>query len=207
VKLQAKDTRPMLQAIAAAVIDRSAELTELDRVIGDADHGLNLERGFQAVLLHLDEIGARPIDAALVEVGHLLILHVGGASGPLYGKLFATLGRELGGAAAPGRAQWVAAAEEAVRVVAALGRSEAGDKTLLDVLLPVLDELRRAGGEPSCAELARCASRAAQDTIPMMARRGRAAYLGARSRGHMDPGARSCQLMVHAVCRYLEQRP
>jgi dihydroxyacetone kinase-like protein len=206
VKFDTQATRQMLQAIAAAVIERAAELTELDRAIGDADHGLNLERGFQAVLDHLDEIGARPIDAALVEVGRTLILHVGGASGPLYGKLFATLGRHLGQDPCPSRVRLVAAAEEAVRVVGALGRSEVGDKTLLDVLVPVLEQLRRAEGAQAYAELAQRASRAAQDTIPMIARRGRAAYLGARSRGHMDPGARSCQLMVHAVCQFLEQR-
>src|ERR1041385_997065 len=122
----------MIQAIADTVIGHADELTELDRAIGDADHGINLERGFKAVLAEIDAISARPIDVALSEVGKTLILSVGGASGPLYGKLFATIGQHL----CPvelSKERVVSACEQAIDVLKALGRSDVGQKTMLDV--------------------------------------------------------------------------
>jgi dihydroxyacetone kinase-like protein len=196
----------MIQAIADTVIENAGELTELDRAIGDADHGLNLERGFKAVLGKIDSISALPINDALNEVGKTLILSVGGASGPLYGKLFATIGQHLTNPEQLTKERVVTACEEAIKVIKALGRSDVGHKTMLDVLVPSLEQLRAGNGRSSLRAVRERARAAAEETIPMIARSGRASYLRERSQGHMDPGARSSQLIVLAVCRFLEAR-
>jgi len=206
MKFDQRTTREMIQTIADTVIGSTDELTELDRAIGDADHGVNLERGFNAVLAKIDSISAQPIDAALSEVGKTLILSVGGASGPLYGKLFATIGQHLTNADEITKERVVAACEQAISVIKTLGRSDVGHKTMLDVLVPSLDQLRMANGVSSLRDVRKRAHEAAVETIPMIARRGRASFLGERSQGHMDPGARSSELIVAAVCDFLETR-
>jgi dihydroxyacetone kinase-like protein len=206
VKFDQHTTKEMIQAIADTVIGNTDELTELDRAIGDADHGVNLERGFKAVLAKIDTISVQPINAALAEVGKTLILSVGGASGPLYGKLFATIGQHLPNPDALTKERVVNACEQAISVIKALGRSDVGHKTMLDVLVPSLDQLRAANGASSLHDIRERAHAAAVETIPMIARRGRASFLGERSQGHMDPGARSSELIVAAVCRFLEAR-
>jgi phosphoenolpyruvate---glycerone phosphotransferase subunit DhaL len=206
VKFDQRTTREMIQAIADTVIENAGELTELDRAIGDADHGGNLERGFKAVLGKIDSISALPINDALNEVGKTLILSVGGASGPLYGKLFATIGQHLTNPERLTKERVVTACEEAIKVIKALGRSDVGHKTMLDVLVPSLEQLRAANGRSSLRDVRQRARAAAEETIPMIARSGRASYLGERSQGHMDPGARSSELIVSAVCSFLEAR-
>jgi dihydroxyacetone kinase-like protein len=206
VKFDQRTTREMIQAIADTVIENAGELTELDRAIGDADHGVNLERGFKAVLGKIDSISAHPINDALNEVGKTLILSVGGASGPLYGKLFATIGQHLTNPERLTKERVVTACEEAIKVIKALGRSDVGHKTMLDVLVPSLEQLRAANGRSSLRDVRQRARAAAEETIPMIARSGRASYLGKRSQGHMDPGARSSELIVFAVCSFLEAR-
>jgi phosphoenolpyruvate---glycerone phosphotransferase subunit DhaL len=206
VKFDQRTTREMIQAIADTVIENAGELTELDRAIGDADHGVNLERGFKAVLGKIDSISALPINDALNEVGKTLILSVGGASGPLYGKLFATIGQHLTNPERLTKELVVTACEEAIKVIKALGRSNVGNKTMLDVLVPSLEQLRAANGRSSLRDVRQRARAAAEETIPMIARSGRASYLGERSQGHMDPGARSSELIVSAVCSFLEAR-
>jgi dihydroxyacetone kinase-like protein len=128
-------------------------------------------------------------------------MKVGGASGPLYGTLFMALAREL--PAEPGLADAAGALDRAITAVKARGKSEPGQKTLLDVLIPVQEALA-AGGEDLTRRLPAVADAAAQATVPLQAIRGRASFLGARSVGHMDPGARSCALLVAAVCRAWE---
>ena len=204
MKFDQRTTREMIQAIADTVIENAGELTELDRAIGDADHGVNLERGFKAVLGKIDRISALPINDALNEVGKTLILSVGGASGPLYGKLFATVGHHLTNPEWLTKERVVTACEEAIKVIKALGRSDVGHKTMLDVLVPSLEQLRAANGRSSLRDVRQRARAAAEETIPMIARSGRASYLGERSQGHMDPGARSSELIVSAVCSFLE---
>jgi dihydroxyacetone kinase-like protein len=199
--------KDLIEAIANIVMAHADELTELDRAIGDADHGVNLTRGFRAVLDKMDLIAVMPLGKALGEVGTTLIRSVGGASGPLYGKLFVTVGKHMDQAGAVSQDTLIRAGEEAIRVLMALGRSEVGQKTMLDVLVPVLDELRSVRGADLPSQIRRRASIAAQATVPMLARKGRAAFLGERSRGAMDPGARSCELILSAVCRHLESRP
>jgi len=199
--------KELIEAIANIVIAHADELTELDRVIGDADHGVNLTRGFRAVLERMDIIGVMPLGKALGEVGTTLIRFVGGASGPLFGKLFATIGKYVDEAGIINQDTLIHAGENAIRVLMALGRSDVGQKTMLDVLVPVLDELRSVRGAGLLLQIRRRADIAARATVPMVARKGRAAFLGERSRGTMDPGARSCELIVSAVCRHLESRP
>jgi phosphoenolpyruvate---glycerone phosphotransferase subunit DhaL len=204
MKLSKRETKELIETIAQVVMANANELTELDRVIGDADHGVNLERGFQAVMKNIDAISELAPGPALNEVGRLLVMAVGGASGPLYGTFFMALGKRLGDDSAITQQQLVDACDEAVKAVKARGKSEAGQKTMLDVLVPVLLELHT--NAPGVFRRVRDRAQAsAQATVPMVAQRGRASFLGERSAGHMDPGARSTQLMIAAACGYLEK--
>jgi phosphoenolpyruvate---glycerone phosphotransferase subunit DhaL len=193
--------RTLIAAVGGAVIEHAEELTALDQAIGDGDHGLNMKRGFEAVLAQLDGLAAKPLPDALKALGTTLVMKVGGASGPLYGTLFMTLGKEL--PEQPGLADTRRALAGAIDAVKKIGKSDAGQKTMLDVLVPVLEELEH--GDERLAERVKARARAAaQATIPMQAIKGRASFLGARSIGHMDPGARSASLMVAVVCDTLE---
>ena len=204
MKLSKLATKELIETIAEVVMANANELTELDRVIGDADHGVNLERGFQAVMKNIDTISELAPGPALNEVGRLLVMAVGGASGPLYGTFFMALGKRLGDDSAITQQQLVDACDEAVKAVKARGKSDAGQKTMLDVLVPVLLELHT--NAPGMLRRVRDRAQAsAQATVPMVAQRGRASFLGERSAGHMDPGARSTQLMIAAACGYLEK--
>jgi dihydroxyacetone kinase-like protein len=192
----------LLDTVAARIIAAADELTDLDSAIGDADHGLNMKRGFEAVLAERAAILAKPMGEALKTIGMTLVMKVGGASGPLYGTLFMTLGKELPGEpAAPGMARALAAAVDALK---ARGKADFGNKTMLDVLGPVAQHL--ASGDASLASVRALAAERAQATVPMKAIKGRASFLGERSIGHMDPGARSSQIMIEAVCDVLEGR-
>ena len=212
--LDRQEQRHVLDALVSTVLAHAAELTELDRAIGDGDHGINLERGFRAVEKHLDALAAMPLGAALTDVGKRLVMTVGGASGPLFGTFFIALGKQL--SSIDERASKLAheftheeiasACEAAVEAVKARGKSDAGQKTMLDVLIPVQEELR-AGGPGMLSRLRERAASAAALTIPMVARRGRASFLGERSAGHLDPGARSSELMIVAVCESLQTSP
>jgi len=190
-----------IRAVAERITAHAEELTALDQAIGDGDHGINLRRGFGAVLAELDATAAKPLPEALRAIGTTLVMKVGGASGPLYGTLFLTLGKEL--PAAPTRAEAARALAAAIAAVQARGKSEPGQKTMLDVLAPVQRALAGADG-PLGAALRRAADQAAEATVPMQATRGRASFLGPRSIGHMDPGARSSALIVAAVTEVLE---
>jgi dihydroxyacetone kinase-like protein len=197
VRIDEATRRRLIAAVAEAVIAHADELTALDQAIGDGDHGLNMKRGFEAVLADLDKIAAQPLPKALHAVGMALVMKVGGASGPLYGTLFMQFGKSL--PEEPSRADLAAAFAAAVEAVKARGKSEVGSKTMLDVLAPVLEALR-ADGAGLLARLPSVADAAAEATKPMKALRGRASFLGERSIGHLDPGARSSALMVRAVC-------
>jgi len=193
--------RRLIEALAGAMIGRADELTALDQAIGDGDHGVNMKRGFEAVLGQIDALGESPLPDALRTLGTTLIMKIGGASGPLYGTLFVTLGKELQPEPTP--ADLARALAAAIAAMKKLGRSDVGQKTMLDVLAPAQEELA-AGGDDLCARLRRRAAAAAEATIPMRAIKGRASFLGERSIGHMDPGARSSSLMIAAVCEALE---
>ena len=193
--------RKLIEAVTGTVIAHADELTTLDQAIGDGDHGLNMSRGAAAVLSQLDELATKPLPEALKTVGMTLVMKVGGASGPLYGTLFTTLGKEL--PAAPSHDEVVRAVGEAIAAVKKIGRSDVGQKTMLDVLSPVHEELA-AGGTGLQDRLRQRAAAAADATVPMRATKGRASFLGERSIGHMDPGARSSSLMIAAICTVMK---
>lgn len=192
-----KGRRALIEAMAGAVIAHADELTALDQAIGDGDHGINMKRGFEAVLADVDGLAAKPIPDALKAIGTTLVMKVGGASGPLYGTLALALAKEL--PADPSRADLARALKAAIEAVKARGKSEIGQKTMLDVLAPVAAALE-SGADPATA-----AEAAAEATVPMKAIRGRASFLGDRSIGHMDPGARSSALLVAAIAEKLDE--
>jgi len=194
--------RSLIAAAAERVIASASELTALDQAIGDGDHGLNMKRGCAAVLAELHAIAAKPTGEALTSVGMTLVMKVGGASGPLYGSLFIAMGKQLGDRPAS-LAMLPELLAAGVAAVSARGKSTAGEKTMLDVLVPVL-EAARAGGPELGARLRNVATSAAAATVPMRATKGRAAFLGERSIGHMDPGARSSEIIIEALSHYLD---
>jgi dihydroxyacetone kinase-like protein len=180
-----------LTACAAAVEREAAHLTDLDAAIGDADHGSNLQRGFRAVAEVLAKDEPATPGAVLTLAGRQLISTVGGASGPLYGTLLRRTGKALGDAAEVDRAGLADALGQGVAAVAQLGGARAGDKTMLDALEPAV-----AGLASSYAEGARAATEGKEATTPLLARKGRASYLGERSIDHQDPGATSAALLI-----------
>jgi phosphoenolpyruvate---glycerone phosphotransferase subunit DhaL len=195
--------RSMIAAAAQQVMDHADEFTALDQAIGDGDHGINMKRGCAEVLSQLDAIAARPTGEALKALGMTLVMKVGGASGPLYGSLFMGMGKALGDRNAT-EALLPEIVASGVDAVAARGKSAVGEKTMLDVLAPVRDAIS-AGGPNLAHRVREAAERGAAATIPMRATKGRAAFLGERSVGHMDPGARSSQIIVEALSPFLEQ--
>lgn len=205
MSLEPETLRSLVRAAAEQVIASAAELTALDQAIGDGDHGANMKRGFEAVLGKLDAIGAQPLDEALKTIGKTLVMTVGGASGPLYGSFFLAAGDAMRSKRLPDDLADVFGS--AISAVSARGRSQPGEKTMLDVLFPVLEILKAEFGRPDLIERVRItASEAVARTAPMQATKGRAAFLGARSVGHIDPGARSSCVLLHAVCDTLEAR-
>ena len=189
----------LVRALAASMIEHADELTSLDQAIGDGDHGLNMKRGFEAVLATLPGLADKSLPEMLKAIGMTLVMKVGGASGPLVGTFFMELGKAL--PEQPARADLVAATDKAINAVKARGRSDAGQKTLLDVLVPVQAVLADGG---DARAIAAEAAQAADRTTPMLAIRGRASFLGERSIGHMDPGSRSASLLIGAAVAILE---
>jgi len=190
----------LINTVSSRIIASADELTALDSAIGDADHGLNMKRGFEAVLADRAKIAALPLPDALKAIGTTLVMKVGGASGPLYGTLFLTLAKEL--PANPTVADAARALAAAVDAVKARGKSDVGAKTMLDVLSPLAALL--ASGNATFANVTSSVDGWAEATVPMKAVRGRASFLGDRSIGHMDPGARSSAIMVRAISDVLE---
>jgi phosphoenolpyruvate---glycerone phosphotransferase subunit DhaL len=190
---------------AAGVIEANRDhLTQLDAAIGDADHGINLTRGFTAVLAALDAKPAATPGALLVLTGSTLISKVGGASGPLYGMAFRRAGQALGTAAEVDLPAFGQALEAALAGVQQLGAAREGDKTMVDALAPATRALAKAVAEGAAqadafAATAAAAAEGAAATVSMQARKGRASYLGPRSVGHEDPGAASTALILAAL--------
>lgn len=188
-----------MAATAAAVQREASRLTDLDAAIGDADHGSNMERGFTAVTAVLEKDPPATPGAVLTLVGRQLISTVGGASGPLYGTLLRRTGKALGETPEVTAGQLAEAFGAGVAAVAQLGGAQAGDKTMLDALLPAVDALG-----VSFAAARDAAQAGALATVPLQARKGRASYLGERSIGHQDPGATSSALLVAALAEAAE---
>jgi phosphoenolpyruvate---glycerone phosphotransferase subunit DhaL len=198
-----------LRAAAVRIHDAAPSLTALDQAIGDGDHGINMDRGFTAIVAMLDERPAPDDGTAdatatgdlLRQAGKTLISKVGGASGPLYGTAFLRGAGAVAGEQPSAAAAFVAALEAATNGIAALGKATEGEKTMLDALFPAARAARSAadGGADLVATTAAArdaAAAGAEATIPMLATKGRASYLGERSIGHQDPGATSAALLL-----------
>jgi phosphoenolpyruvate---glycerone phosphotransferase subunit DhaL len=192
--------KALVAASSATIAEHADALTALDQAIGDGDHGINMKRGFEALVAEADVLSTKPVGEALKSAGMKLVMTVGGASGPLFGTFLMTLGKEVGDA--PDRTGFASAFAKAVDAVAARGKSERGQKTMLDVLYPVSAAIAEGN---SGAAITAVAHAAADATVPVKATRGRASFLGERSIGHMDPGARSTALLVETVATFLEE--
>ncbi|MGZ3581460.1 MAG: dihydroxyacetone kinase subunit DhaL [Ktedonobacterales bacterium] len=193
-----------LRQSADVLREQRTYLTELDAAIGDADHGINMDRGFTAVMEKLANIGDADAAAILKTVGMTLVSTVGGAAGPLYGTAFLRAGTALAGKPDLQPEDVVAAFTAAIQGIQARGHAQRGEKTMLDALFPALDALKAAldNGQDLTDALRAAADAAeagAKATIPMLATKGRASYLGERSIGHQDPGATSSALLLRVA--------
>jgi len=188
---------------AQAMAEHRVELIELDRAIGDSDHGENMDRGFQAVLDKLAESPPETPGAALKLTAMALMSKVGGAAGPLYGTAFLRAATTLGDAANVDAAALAAALAAARDGIVARGKAEAGDKTMVDAWTPAVDAAAAAAADGDTLAVLIAAAEAAEAgavaTDPLVARKGRASYLGERSAGHCDPGAASSALILRAA--------
>ena len=196
--MPAERTARLLDAAVVTIRDHADELTALDQAIGDGDHGLNMRRGFEAIAAQRDELIALPLAEALQKAGMALVMKVGGASGPLYGSLLMAMGKA-------GADDLATMLDEGIAAVKRRGRSDIGAKTMLDVLVPALEALSAGAADRQAliAQVRAAAEEGLAATRDMKATRGRASYLGERSIGHLDPGARSSALLIAAVCDVL----
>jgi phosphoenolpyruvate---glycerone phosphotransferase subunit DhaL len=200
------DVLEWLQEYAGVIDKNSQYLTQLDSAIGDADHGVNMQRGFQAVLGKLPGVADKDIGTILKTVGMTLISTVGGAGGPLYGTFFIQAATPLAGKQELSLEDWVAALDSAVQGVINRGKAQPGDKTMVDALLPALQAAKEAAAHGESIDevlhrSAKAAEEGMQATTPLVARKGRASYLGERSAGHQDPGATSSFLLLDTAAK------
>ena len=192
----------LIDAVVETICTNVDELTKLDQAIGDGDHGINMKRGFEAVANLRDEMGEMKLSAALQKIGMTLVMNVGGASGPLYGTLFMQMGKTISDEI---NAQDLAIAfSKGVEATAERGKSGPGQKTMLDVLVPVSEDMKKCSNEhlpinELLQHLVKRAQECLDATIPMQAKKGRASFLGERSMGHRDPGAMSSFLIINAI--------
>lgn len=198
------DTLNWVKSIASVISENNKYLTELDAAIGDADHGANMDRGFKAVMNKLPEISDKDIGTVFKTVGMTLISTVGGAGGPLYGTFFLQVGMKTAGKMELSLTDWADALEAALNGVIMRGKAELGDKTMVDALTPAVATLKQSIQENQpinkALELsAEAARQGMEGTVPLVARKGRASYLGERSAGHQDPGATSSFLILKAA--------
>ncbi len=202
--LSFEDVRGWVRRYAGVIAENKVYLTELDSAIGDADHGINMDRGFTAVVPKLDALSGDDVGVVCKTVGSTLISTVGGAGGPLYGTLFLQFGIAMSGQPSASLKEWLAGLDAGITGIQRLGKAEPGDKTMLDTLMPARDALKQALADAKPPREALGAAVAAAEagmkaTIPLVARKGRASYLGERSAGHQDPGATSSYLLLKAA--------
>ena len=193
-----------VQTYAQVIADNRTYLTELDAAIGDADHGANMDRGFKAVAAKLPTVAEKDITTILKTVGMTLLSTVGGAGGPLFGTFFIQASQVAIGKSELTLTDWTAMLDAATTGVINRGKAAVGDKTMVDALAPAVQALKDAvSANQSLAKALRNSAQAAdsglQSTLPMVARKGRASYLGERSAGHLDPGATSTSLLLKAA--------
>ena len=194
----------MIQSATQTLIDHVDELTTLDQAIGDGDHGLNMRRGSLAIQAKLPELEGQSLNAVLKSLGMVCMGTIGGSSGPVFGTLLVTLGKQL--PESPGPLDLAEALAASITALTKLGKAEVGQKTLLDVLDPV-QKVLAAGGDNLIDRVRECAHASALATAHMDASRGRASFLGDRALGHIDPGSRSMDLIIGAVCDALQTAP
>jgi len=204
MSITATDVRAWISDFAAAVSEHRAELVALDTAIGDGDHGTNMDRGMKAALEKVEATEGDDVGAILKAVAMTLISKVGGAAGPLYGTLFLQMGTAAAGKQELDLAGWTAALEAGVKGVQARGKAEPGDKTMVDALIPAVEALESAQDlDSGLREAAEAAERGMQATTPLVARKGRASYLGERSKDHQDPGATSTYYLYKSAAEAL----
>ena len=197
-----------IQVYASTIAENKDYLTELDSAIGDADHGTNMNRGMSAAVEKLDGATAEDVGGVLKTVGMTLVSKVGGAGGPLYGTLFMQMGTDTAGKSELSVGDWASAVDAGLKGVQARGKAEPGDKTMIDALAPAAEALSSAAAAgASLSDALNSATQAAEEgmqaTIPLVARKGRASYLGERSAGHQDPGATSSFLLMKTAAETL----
>jgi phosphoenolpyruvate---glycerone phosphotransferase subunit DhaL len=198
------DALEWIKACARVVTENRDYLTQLDAAIGDADHGANMDRGFKAVMTKIPEISDKDIGTIFKTVGMTLISTVGGAGGPLYGTFFLQAGMKTAGKMELNLTDWFSVIEAALNGVIMRGKAEPGDKTMVDALTPAMNSLKQAvENETTLDQALKQSAEAAREgmeaTVPLVARKGRASYLGERSAGHQDPGATSSYLILKAA--------
>lgn len=199
-----ENTLQWLRQLAQVLQEKRDYLTQLDSAIGDADHGINMDRGFKAVMEKLPAQAETDVGSLLKLVGTTLVSTVGGASGPLYGTAFLRAGIAMAGKRELYEADYIVMLEAAVEGIKARGKASQGEKTMLDALIPALAAAKAADADhQDLVQITRRASRAAEEgmkaTIPLVATKGRASYLGERSIGHQDPGATSSWLILKTL--------
>ena len=193
----------LIRNATQTLIDHVDELTALDQAIGDGDHGLNMRRGALAIQAKLDELAGQSLNQALRTMGMTCMSTIGGSSGPVFGTLMVTLGKELPDL--PTASSMASALDAGIKALTRLGKAEVGQKTLLDVLDPVQKVLAEGGGQLA-GRVRDCAFASADATAAMDAIKGRASFLGERALGHVDPGSRSVALIIGAICDSLQSR-
>jgi dihydroxyacetone kinase-like protein len=196
-----EDVLRWIRTYAEEIAANRDYLTGLDAAIGDGDHGINMSRGMAAVVGKLAAVAGEDVGGLLKTVGMTLVSTVGGAGGPLYGTLFLQMGTATSGKEQLAPDDWAAALDAAVAGVQMRGKAEPGDKTMIDALIPGRDALKQALAEGASFDdalrrSAKAAEQGMRETIPLIAKKGRASYLGERSAGHQDPGATSSHLLL-----------
>ncbi len=193
-----------MSRFAGSMAEHRAELVALDTAIGDGDHGTNMDRGMRKALEKLESQEQPDAGAVLKTVAMALVSSVGGAAGPLYGTLFLQMGTALAGSDEIDLETYAAAWRKGIGGVQARGKAELGDKTMLDALVPGIEALERASDlDTGLREAANAAESGMRETIPLLARKGRASYLGDRSQGHQDPGATSTYYLYQTAAEAL----
>lgn len=202
------NTLHIVDAIAAvqrAILANEAQIESLDRAIGDGDHFINVRRGCEVLVTLSPNLKGMPPGLALHKVGMKLLGTIGGASGPLISSFFMSMGQSLGEEEAPDRDRFAAAFAAGVEAIKQRGKADVGEKTMLDVLIPVSRLLLKLAAEDTplpalCAQLKEEATHNMLATKDMIATKGRAAFLGERAVGHIDPGCKTCEVAIAAVC-------
>jgi dihydroxyacetone kinase-like protein len=198
------DVLTCLHRMADVIDENKKHLTKLDAAIGDADHGINMDRGFKSILKKVPSVEDKDAGTILKTAGMALVSSVGGAGGPLYGTAFMQAGMAVAGKYELEARDILAALDSALKGVVMRGKANLGDKTMVDAITPAVEAMREAlengaGTVEALDEAAAAAKQGMTDTIPMLAKKGRASYLGERSIGHQDPGATSSYLLIQTM--------